>query len=176
MRTENENLSPDGVEAVTSPLPVTGSAISPSASTAAETVPVTASIEITPTSGVTASSADSVGAPVDPNAKWVAAAPSAPGSGPATTGAGPVPTAGTASGAPATGGVWTAQLPAQPEISTKRRNGTLIWGLILVLLGGMLIVSGFGIDLDPVNSLIILLGVAGLGMLVTAFLPNRRSS
>ena len=52
------------------------------------------------------------------------------------------------------------------------RTGTIVWGVVLAMLGLGAFAIGLGLRLDLQLSLIVLLGVAGVGLLVKALLPR----
>jgi hypothetical protein len=64
-------------------------------------------------------------------------------------------------------------VPAQPE-TTGPRTGTVVGGLVLVLLGLGVAAVGAGATLDLQAALIVLLFVAGAALLVGAALGSRR--
>lgn len=53
------------------------------------------------------------------------------------------------------------------------RTGTIVWGVILTLLGLGVIGVGLGLRVDLQLALIVLLAVAGVGLLLKAVLPNQ---
>lgn len=59
---------------------------------------------------------------------------------------------------------------------TGPRAGTIAWGAILVVLGLGSIAVGLGAGIDLQLSLIVLLVIAGIGLLVKALLPRRDPS
>ena len=56
---------------------------------------------------------------------------------------------------------------------TGPRTGTIVWGVILALLGLGIIGIGLGLRVDLQLALIVLLAVAGVGLLLKAVLPSR---
>jgi cytochrome c oxidase subunit IV len=55
------------------------------------------------------------------------------------------------------------------------RGGTVVWGVILVLTGLAVVAVGTGVEVDLQAALIVVLAVAGVGLLVKALLPGRRA-
>lgn len=55
------------------------------------------------------------------------------------------------------------------------RAGTVVWGAILTLTGLAVLALGFGVDLDLQAVLIVLLAVAGVGLLVKALARQDRT-
>lgn len=77
----------------------------------------------------------------------------------------------------ATDAVWTSStMEREPEPHGHRsmRRTTLTWGLILLVVGGLLIAFGMGLHIDLATTGIVLLGATGLLVLVAAFLPRPR--
>ncbi len=64
---------------------------------------------------------------------------------------------------------------ARPEQPSGPRTGTIVAGLVLVLLGLGVVAVGAGATLDLQAALIVLLVVAGAALLVGAVLGARRS-
>ncbi|MBZ2197722.1 hypothetical protein [Occultella gossypii] len=56
--------------------------------------------------------------------------------------------------------------PGTPAPRERTRVGTIVWGLVLVLLGVAVVAIGLGFELDLEVFLIGLLGIAGVGLLV----------
>ncbi|MBE6482574.1 MAG: hypothetical protein E7Z94_09460 [Actinomyces ruminicola] len=54
------------------------------------------------------------------------------------------------------------------------RATTLVWGLILLVLGGLLIAVAAGLQIDLVTAVIVLLAGVGVALLITALLPRRK--
>ncbi|PHP52624.1 hypothetical protein [Actinomyces ruminis] len=69
-------------------------------------------------------------------------------------------------------GVTSGSAPGAPR---GVRAGTLVWGLILLVLGGLLLAVAVGVQVDPVTAVIVLLAGIGVALLVTALLPHRRA-
>jgi hypothetical protein len=59
-----------------------------------------------------------------------------------------------------------AYSPGSPAPRERTRVGTIVWGLVLVLLGVAVVAIGLGFELDLEVFLIGLLGIAGVGLLV----------
>ncbi|WP_154792993.1 hypothetical protein [Occultella kanbiaonis] len=73
----------------------------------------------------------------------------------------PAPVPSVASQPPAAG-----YSPGAPAPRERTRVGTIVWGLVLVLLGVAVVAIGLGFELDLEVFLIGLLGIAGVGLLV----------
>ncbi|TDE97597.1 hypothetical protein EXU48_05310 [Occultella glacieicola] len=56
--------------------------------------------------------------------------------------------------------------PGSPAPRERARVGTIVWGLVLVLLGVVVVAIGLGFEVDLEVFLIGLLGIAGVGLLV----------
>ncbi|SHE24855.1 hypothetical protein [Actinomyces glycerinitolerans] len=69
-------------------------------------------------------------------------------------------------------GANTASAPAAPR---GVRASTLVWGLILLVLGGLLLAVAVGVKVDPVTALIVLLAGIGVALLIIALLPHRKA-
>lgn len=54
------------------------------------------------------------------------------------------------------------------------RVGTIVWGLILAILGGAAIAAGFGRQIDVQMGLIVVLGVAGVALLLGTIVTSAR--
>ncbi len=65
--------------------------------------------------------------------------------------------------------------PATTTPSTHLRVGTVVWGLVLALLGVGVTAVGAGAALDLQAALIVLLVAAGTALLVGAFVTARRA-
>lgn len=66
----------------------------------------------------------------------------------------------------------------RPTVITEEtgpRTGTIVWGVILALLGLGVIGIGLGLRVDLQLALIVLLAVGGVGLLLKAVLPSRPS-
>lgn len=75
---------------------------------------------------------------------------------------------------------YAGNLQADPYASaaapTGPRVGTIVWGMILLLLGLAVIAVGLGTRLDLQLALVVLLAVGGVGLLLNAALRARRRS
>jgi hypothetical protein len=102
----------------------------------------------------------------EPTAPLPAADAAAPASttAPAAS-AGPASTAGPAA-PPSTAG------PAGPRL----RVGTVVWGLVLAVLGVAVLAWAAGADVDGQLALIVLLGGAGVALLVGSLISGLRAS
>ncbi len=65
--------------------------------------------------------------------------------------------------------------PGDRSRAPQVRSGTVVWGLVLVLLGAAVTAIGLGVTLDLQATLIGLLVLAGTALLVGAFLSARRT-
>lgn len=107
-------------------------------------------------------------APPTPNSAEEAAPP-LPGS-PALSGS-PASSAGSAAET-----VWSAktvQRDASAPTRGRVRTSTLMWGLILLALGGLLIAVGLGARIDLVSAFIVIVGGLGFLLLILALVPKR---
>src|SRR5690625_3956387 len=69
----------------------------------------------------------------------------------------------------------TVPPPAGPPVTAGPRVGTIVWGLVLLILGVVVMsVALFGDFLDAQLALIAVLTIAGIGLLVGAVLQLRR--
>ena len=68
----------------------------------------------------------------------------------------------------------TAATP-QPEPRTAPRVGTVVWGLVIAAVGVGLLSVAWGAHLDAELALIVLLGAAGVALLVGSLVGMRRS-
>ena len=93
--------------------------------------------------------------------------PAAPAGAPDPDRTGPRP--------PANGAVWSSSFlaPAPAPAPRRPRPFTLVWGLALLAVGGLLIAIGLGTDIDLLTTGVVLLGGMGLILLVLAIVPWR---
>lgn len=73
--------------------------------------------------------------------------------------------------------VWSSNSPERESQEQERRplrRSTLTWGLILLVLGGLLVAFGFGVHIDPAMTSIMLLASTGVLLLVVALIPRPR--
>lgn len=64
---------------------------------------------------------------------------------------------------------------AQPAPRAGLRVGTVVWGLVIVAVGVGLLSAAWGAHLDAELALIVLLGAAGVALLVGSLVGMRRS-
>lgn len=62
-----------------------------------------------------------------------------------------------------------------PQSPRGVRASTLVWGLILLVLGGLLLAVAAGVQVDLVTAVIVLLAGIGVALLITALLPHRKA-
>ncbi|UFU03858.1 hypothetical protein LQF12_04415 [Ruania suaedae] len=67
-----------------------------------------------------------------------------------------------------------AQAPSTPAPREGTRLRTVVWGLVLILLGGVVIAIGLGARLDPATVVIGILGIAGATLLLGALVSAAR--
>lgn len=80
--------------------------------------------------------------------------------------------------APATeqqGHIRVVQPPVYAEPKSGQRVGTVVWGLVVAAIGVGLLAIAWGANLDAELALIVLLGAAGVALLVGSLLGMRRS-
>ncbi|WP_158247693.1 hypothetical protein [Actinomyces qiguomingii] len=80
------------------------------------------------------------------------------------------------SGSPKQTGAQPQDAPTAPRTAAPHgvQAGTLVWGLTLLVLGGLLLAVAMGTRIDLVTAVIVLLAGLGLALLVMALLPHRR--
>ena len=74
--------------------------------------------------------------------------------------------------------VWSSNSPERESQEQERRplrRSTLTWGLILLVLGGLLVAFGFGVHIDPAMTSIMLLASTGVLGGVGALSPPPRT-
>lgn len=65
-------------------------------------------------------------------------------------------------------------LPTPPPAApTGPRTGTIVWGVVLALLGLGCLAIGYGLRVDLQLSLIVVLAVGGIALLIKALVPTR---
>lgn len=72
--------------------------------------------------------------------------------------------------------VWSAktvQRDASAPARGRVRTSTLMWGLVLLALGGLLIAIGLGARIDLVSAFIVIVGGLGFLLLILALVPKR---
>ncbi|QHO91529.1 hypothetical protein CWT12_09740 [Actinomyces sp. 432] len=55
------------------------------------------------------------------------------------------------------------------------RASTLVWGLVLLVLGGLLLAVSTGVRIDLVTAMIALLAGVGVALLIMALVPQRKA-
>lgn len=61
-----------------------------------------------------------------------------------------------------------------PATKAERKSSTIIWGVVMILLGSLTIGLGFGLEVNFSTWVIALLVIIGVGFLVAAILPERK--
>ncbi|CAM2804110.1 hypothetical protein ACSL103130_03050 [Actinomyces slackii] len=85
----------------------------------------------------------------------------------------PMPSAAAGEGSDA---VWSAsRLPERDDAPLRTSPVTLVWGAVLLVVGGLLIAVGLGAQIDLAMTAILLLAGTGVALLAMAALPTRRS-
>lgn len=93
----------------------------------------------------------------------------------------PIPTDERAAMADETGHIRVVQPPAPPaapvyaESRPAQRGGTVVWGLVIVAIGVGLLAVAWGAYIDAELALIVLLGAAGLALLIGSLATMWRS-
>ncbi|MDO4900301.1 hypothetical protein [Actinomyces sp.] len=67
-----------------------------------------------------------------------------------------------------------AAATSAPHAPQGVRASTLVWGLFLLVLGGLLLAVALGARIDLITAVILLLSGVGVALLVMALLPRRK--